>query len=78
MYMRDPFKFLCPTIEVVESLQIAGDIGSDVFQYVDIDVIGCQLGDECLPDSYVSKFKFNFMFVSAQPNILGQNKEEVV
>lgn len=61
--------FLCPIN--VDSLPVAGRFGSDLYQYVNINLKGCQLADACLPDTDIYRQKFNLLFLSPRPNILG-------
>lgn len=42
-------KFLC----VEDFDELKGTFGLEVFQYVKVNVFGCDLGDACAPDSEV-------------------------
>ena len=69
--------FLCPIN--IDSLNVQGGFESDVFQYVKIELAGCQLGpNECAPDDEVARNVFNLVTSESIPNVLGQTREEQV
>ena len=76
LQQRREMYFLCPI--KVDKLQLAGNYGSSLFEFVEISLTGCELEVGCLPDDELSKQNFNFLFLGAQPNILGNKKNQVI
>ena len=73
---RENKEFLCPVN--IDELVVSGHFGTELFQYVNIELQGCKLGEKCWPNDELYKYKFNFLFLSAHPNILGEEKDEVI
>ena len=78
---RKPGGFLCPIN--IEKLGLQGNYGSEVFEYLEISVYGCDqetlpAGEVCANDADVAYNTFNIGFVSPQPNIAGDDPEEMV
>ena len=44
---KKPFGWLCPS--ELESLEVRGSWGAPNFDFVEISLLGCNLGSECLP-----------------------------
>ena len=51
--------FLCPT--GIDSLTLAGDYFSDNFSYFKIQILSCDLGDECATYEEIANTKINFV-----------------
>ena len=71
--------YLCPIYP--EELVIKGHYASAQFSYVNIKVIGCNLGkDKCLNDDEIGQMDFNFLEVKAYPSLSegDENLTEVV
>ena len=73
---RDNKEFLCPVN--IDDLLVSGHFGSELFQFVNIELQGCNLREGCFPDDELYKLTFNFLFLTAHPNILGREKDEVI
>lgn len=69
-------EFLCPVN--IDSLWMTGEFGSEVFDYVQFSLLGCDLGDECVSDAELVKRTFNIVLVNGLPNILLENSENYV
>lgn len=79
---RKDNKFLCP--DELESLKIQGNYGAENFNYASITLLGCDASElaesaqECATDEEISEKSFNFAMLSPIPNILGENKEDLL
>ena len=62
--------FLCPVGLDVMSVQ--GNFGSEKFNYVKVEVEGCDLGEgECMSDEELIYQSFNFVNLRGYPSLLG-------
>ena len=70
-------KYMCPLN--LDSMLVEGSYEDEIFQYVKIEVSGCQLGpDQCTEDKLVAQENFKVVMSNASPNILAQNEDEVI
>ena len=67
----DASNFLCPIN--LDSLTIGGKEQSDLFEFVQISLKGCNLGADCLSEKEVAKTTFNFVMAKSLPNIMGED-----
>ena len=58
---------LCPELSANSSVR--GKFGDEYFDYIEITVKGCNLGDQCLPDDQVAKNAINFYTTQSLPNL---------
>ena len=58
---------LCPAD--VDSLTVNGHYGSNLFEYVEIKVKGCELGEDCLPLEEVLNASINFVSLRSHPSL---------
>ena len=70
--------FLCPNDLDQHGLQ--GNYGMPVFEYIEIMLLGCALepATECMGDVELAKKSFNFAFLSPQPVIDNDDREQLV
>ena len=71
--------FLCPVN--INSLDLEGHFGSDMFSYFEIVVLGCDLGEEqCLTDAEIDHKEINFVSLRASPSLLDNenNTDKVI
>ena len=73
---KKPFGWLCPS--ELESLEVRGSWGAPNFDYVQINLLGCNLGSECIPKEELHRRVFNLSILKARPNLLAENKEETI
>ena len=53
-------------------MSVQGNFGSEKFNYVKVEVEGCDLGeDECMPDEELIYQSFNFVNLRGYPSLLG-------
>ena len=56
-----------------------GNFGSEHFNYVKIEVEGCDLGEsDCTPDDELIFENLNFVTLRAYPSLLGDDTDTVV
>ena len=61
-------KFLCP--KDLDALNLQGNYGDDIFDFIKVTIDGCQLNeDECQPEEAVEGTYFNFVMLTAFPNV---------
>ena len=71
--------YLCPI--GVEKMSVQGNFGSESFNYVKIEVEGCDLGEaegDCMSDDELIFQSVNFVNLRAYPSLLGNNPDEIV
>ena len=68
--------FLCPYVET--DLKVRGHFGSIRFDYVKLNIEGCNLGDLCFSDEVINGWTVNFMSSRAHPSLLGDDLGNVV
>ena len=76
MQGKKPNGWLCPS--ELESLEVRGSWGAPNFDYVQITLLGCNLGSECIPKEELHRRVFNLSILKARPNLLAENKEETI
>ena len=61
-------------------MSVQGYFGSDFFNYVKIEVQGCDLSDEndCMSDNELIYQNLNFVTLRAYPSLLGDATDTVV
>ena len=57
-------------------MKIGGNIGSENFNYVKIELLGCKVED-CFPDKDIIKTSVNFVGLAAAPSLM-TGEEDVV
>ena len=57
-----------------------GNYGSDFFDYFKIDLYACDPAEieDCFGDEELYDINFNFIMIKAYPNILDDNRENIV
>ena len=60
-------------------MSVQGNFGSEKFNYVKVEVEGCDLGEgECMSDEELIYQSFNFVSLRGYPSLLGDETETVV
>ena len=69
--------FVCPV--EIDSLELIGHYGSPEFDYVEVKLLGCNLGEgQCADDIELSSTTFDLAILEAIPNILGFESKKYV
>ena len=66
---------LCPI--GLESMPVAGNFGSEAFQYMKIAVKGCDL-DVCVSEDTINDTELNLVMLQAEPNIFADEHDSVI
>ena len=68
---------MCPT--GVDSLNVHGNFGAVDFDFVQMDLLGCDLpDDECFSDEELYEKSHNFVLLKSYPDILGVDRLKIV
>lgn len=74
--LKPYFNLLCPIFP--EELVIRGYFGHDYFDYVEISVLACDLGDLCAPNEEVMQKSLNYLDIKSLPSLLNPSAEQIV
>ena len=62
----------------IDSMEVQGGAGQDLFKYVQVSTLGCNLGDECLPDDELVYKTVNFASLNTYPNLTSEDQDKIV
>ena len=53
-----------------------GRFSSDYFDYMKIELVGCDLGDECYDDSQLARQQINFLTIKTHASVINNQEDD--